>query len=120
VIHPNSIAALRQEQAFSCPQKRETLILESAKSWPGIGTFTDREMMQYLKLPDMNAVRPRITEMVERGLLVECQSVIDSVTGKRVRTCRLATCTPAAANPVQVAPAAPVVAFRPVSQLALF
>jgi hypothetical protein len=120
VIHANSVAALRSEQAFSCPQKRESLILESAKNWPENGAFTDREMMQYLGFTEPNAVRPRITEMVERGILVEAGSVIDSVTGKRVRTCRLATCTPAAANPVYVAPAAPVVAFRPVSQLNLF
>jgi hypothetical protein len=35
---------------------------------------------------DMNSVRPRITELVEEGFLVEGPSVKDALTGRTVRT----------------------------------
>lgn len=46
---------------------------------------TDRAVMQMLSMPDMNCVRPRITELVKAGALAEAGEVICPVTGKRVR-----------------------------------
>lgn len=51
---------------------------------------TDRHVMTALGFTDMNAVRPRITELIKAGLLVECGETIDYVTGKRVRLVRMA------------------------------
>lgn len=52
--------------------------------------LTDRECMESLGLTDMNSVRPRITEMIEQGVLHEGESRTDHVTKKTVRTCSLA------------------------------
>ena len=49
------------------------------------GRGTDRQIRDRLGLPDMNNVRPRITELVDAGLLREVDSVVCSVTGKTVR-----------------------------------
>lgn len=51
------------------------------------GEMTAREVRDKLyKHADMNAVRPRITELCQAGLLVECAKKYDKVTGRYV-TC---------------------------------
>lgn len=52
--------------------------------------MSDREVMLILGFTDMNSVRPRITELIKRGVLVECGSIVDVVTGMTVRISRLA------------------------------
>lgn len=52
--------------------------------------LTDRQAKERLGEADMNAVRPRITEMVDSGVLVECGKMKDEVTGKTVRVCAIA------------------------------
>lgn len=47
--------------------------------------WTDREIAAGLGYTDMNCVRPRITEMVSAGLLIEADSVRCPCTGKTVR-----------------------------------
>jgi predicted ArsR family transcriptional regulator len=50
------------------------------------GEMTAREVANALGYLDMNAVRPRITELCKEGYLVEAGIRIDPVTGRRV-TC---------------------------------
>lgn len=40
---------------------------------------------------DMNAVRPRLTEMTKEGFVEVCGTVIDNVTGRRVAKYRRLT-----------------------------
>jgi len=47
--------------------------------------MTDREVAEALLFDDMNAVRPRITELVQAGSLVEVGSKQDTETGRTVR-----------------------------------
>lgn len=49
-------------------------------------SYTDRQVLFWLNLDDMNQVRPRITELIRDGYLYEGKSVICSVTGRPVRT----------------------------------
>jgi hypothetical protein len=48
--------------------------------------MTDREVMHALGYCDMNAVRPRITELIQAGALHEAGERTDPATGKTVRT----------------------------------
>ena len=65
---------------------------EIVKYFFGMGTSsaTDREIMQALGYKDMNAVRPRITELIKRGFLEECGSMRDPGTKRIVRLIRWA------------------------------
>lgn len=49
---------------------------------------TDRQVAGWLGFADMNAVRPRITELIERGWVEECGATRCPVTGKTVRLVR--------------------------------
>jgi transcription initiation factor IIE alpha subunit len=51
--------------------------------------FTDREIAYALGTLDMNYVRPRITELIRDGFLIECGKVKDNSTGKTVRIVKL-------------------------------
>ena len=51
---------------------------------------TDREIMQGCGYKDMNAVRPRITELIKRGFLEECGDIKDPLTKRKVRLIRWA------------------------------
>jgi hypothetical protein len=81
VIHANSRAAYYIEQP-KLP-KRISAIL----SWlTANGEATDRQIAQGMGFGnDLNAVRPRITECVRDGLLVEVTNIECPVTGKLVR-----------------------------------
>jgi predicted HTH transcriptional regulator len=79
-LHANSVAAYVAEQPKL--SKRAQTILE----WIVIyGPHTDREVMQRMGFVDMNNVRPRITELVKLGRLMEVGDVICPVTKKSVR-----------------------------------
>ncbi len=49
--------------------------------------LTDRQVMEALGFTDGNAVKPRISELVEDGKLYECGKVKDHITNKTVRVC---------------------------------
>ena len=85
-LHQNSLEAYWSGQVgeFSRREK-EILAIFRSKA----GTFTDREIMLGLGFTEMNCVRPRITELIQRGVLEEVGSLIDNVTQKRVRRVRL-------------------------------
>ncbi len=53
--------------------------------------MTDREVCSALGYKDMNAVRPRMTELIQQGVLIECGKVRDYLTGRRVRQCTVKT-----------------------------
>ena len=54
------------------------------------GPATDRQVMIGLGFADMNAVRPRITELIDAHLLYECGQKIDPATRKTVRIVKVA------------------------------
>lgn len=78
----NSTATMRHD--------RRAIVLGLFQDNPAL-SFTDRQALNrlYPGSGDMNMVRPRITELIESGYLIECGSVSCPVTGKTVRECRL-------------------------------
>lgn len=78
--HTNSIQAYREEEPKL--SRRASLILEWITKR---GPHTDREVMQGMGFSDMNSVRPRITELIEKAKLMEVGSIVCPVTKKRVR-----------------------------------
>jgi predicted HTH transcriptional regulator len=79
-MHEHSLAAYREERKNLLT--RGQLVLEWLRSHP---KSTDRQIMEGLGFRDMNQVRPRCTELVEKGLLVEVGELRCPVTGKTVR-----------------------------------
>jgi hypothetical protein len=82
-IHANSHAAHADLHAAGTLSKRQALIYAWLIGHPR--PWTDREVAAHLRFPDMNCVRPRITELVGMGLLTEVGSVRCPVTGRTVR-----------------------------------
>lgn len=82
--HANSVAAWREHDADT----REALILSVYRL--SLHPMTDREVAERLGFADMNMARPTITRLVQAGRLVECPSVVDGATKRKVRTLRVA------------------------------
>lgn len=82
-VHANSHAAHEELSADGRLSKRQAVIYAWMAAHPQ--PWTDRGVAAHLNFPDMNCVRPRITELIGRGLLVEVDSVRCPVTGKTVR-----------------------------------
>jgi DNA-binding Lrp family transcriptional regulator len=80
LIHPNSVKAYYEGQkAFT---ERHHKVLEYLQEHR---IATDREIMRGLGFGEPNAVRPRITELVQAGVLRECGTLSDPETLKTVR-----------------------------------
>lgn len=82
-MHENSLQAYRQ----TAPARltRTQVIMQ----WiAGRGPVTDRQVMQGLGFSDPNKVRPRITELVDLGDLVECGRTRED--GHQVRRVKIA------------------------------
>lgn len=78
--HPNSVAALASsQQAIS---ERARAVLENVKTQ---GPGTDREIAARMGFDHRSAVQPRISELVDAGLLAEIGSKTDPETNKSVR-----------------------------------
>lgn len=80
--HSNSLAASEQMQTIITARRA------AITAWlRDYGPATDRQVRDALfgTNADMNMVRPRITELLDAGALVECGSVECEVTGRRVR-----------------------------------
>ena len=77
LIHENSLKSNHEME------KRQAAILEIYKIMPTC--LTDRDVMFHMGMFDMNAVRPRISEMLDRGILEERGKVTCPVTGRTVR-----------------------------------
>lgn len=79
-MHANSLAAYHEGT-----ETRETRSSRILSLFDFRAVLTDREVCERLEYPDMNAVRPRITELIKQGLLREVGHAIDRVTGRKVR-----------------------------------
>lgn len=80
MIHQHSIEAYHGEQP------RLTRRAQRIVAWLELHPRkTDREIMRGLGYSDMNSVRPRVTELVDAGALVEVGEKRCEVTGKTVR-----------------------------------
>jgi hypothetical protein len=83
-MHANSLDAFK---SLNTGARRQAILeVYRASSCP----LTDRDVGERLGFSDLNAVKPRITEAIKRGLLVECPSVPDHATKRTVRTATLA------------------------------
>lgn len=81
-MHENSLEAYRSSAPMR--QTRAQVIL----SWiAGRGPVTDRQVMLGLGFSDPNKVRPRITELVDIGDLVECGRIRED--GHQVRQVKI-------------------------------
>lgn len=83
-IHQNSLEAfdtIEDERG----ERAEMIYQLLAKSGAAL---TDRQIMTELRFHEPNAVRPRITELIDNRWLVETSSVVCPVTGKHVRRVR--------------------------------
>lgn len=54
-----------------------------------LGVATDRKIKDHLNLPDMNNVRPRVTELIKLGIIIEDGEDICDETNRSVRLIRL-------------------------------
>lgn len=79
-MHRNSLAAYEAEESRLSKRAQAVLAWITAH-----GPHTDREVMQGMGFTDPNAVRPRITELIDAHKLIEVGDVRCPVTGKRVR-----------------------------------
>lgn len=77
-MHPNSRASWRSLE----PSARCRAIIEALQAH---GPSTDRQVAGYLGTPDLNCVRPRITEMTKAGVLRDVGNVVCVTTRTRVR-----------------------------------
>ena len=92
-MHTHSLMAWREcRDLFS---RRELMVLHFLDGHKD-RSFTDREIMQSLGFVEPNAVRPRISDLVngntrhEGGYVEECGSCLCDVTNKTVRLVRIA------------------------------
>lgn len=81
--HTNSQLAYEAIQSEGKLSMRQALILQWLLAHPQ--PWTDREIAAGMGYPDMNCVRPRITELIKIGLVSEFDNVKCVVTGKTVR-----------------------------------
>jgi predicted ArsR family transcriptional regulator len=79
-MHENSLFAWAEEQN-RLGERASQILASLHQDGPG----TDREICKRLGFTDPNACRPRLTELIKKGLARECGSTRDSVTGKTVR-----------------------------------
>ena len=84
MIHPNSAECYATLNLSA----REEAVLSA---FVGELWLTDRQVMAKMGQTDPNACRPRITALVQRGILVECGKTKDETTGKTVRICTIRT-----------------------------
>ena len=85
-MHPNSLIAY-QEEARKFNDREKMIYGHLTMTHAPI---TDREVKDYLfgKAGDMNNVRPRITDLIEKKWVIEVDKIRDYVTGKSVRRVR--------------------------------
>lgn len=81
--HPHSREAYDELQVAQKLPRRAAAIYKWMLAHPG--AWTDREIAARMGYPDMNCVRPRLTEMVQWGLLIEADAILCPLTRKRVR-----------------------------------
>ena len=83
-MHENSLKAFAAEHRKL--SRRESEVLGQVYR---MGSCTDRMVKDCLGYSDMNTVRPRITELLKKGLVEEAGDCIDKETGRHVRIVRI-------------------------------
>ena len=79
-VHQNSIESYHSSGPLI--SRRAQMVLDWVRA---NGRATDRQVMQGLGFTDGNAVKPRISELIQIGLLVEVGATRCHITGKTVR-----------------------------------
>ena len=87
-MHQNSLLALLENAPHLSKRERAIVELLEGDSMQHLGR-TDRMIMNALGFSDPNSVRPRITELVTKGVLEECGDCKDAVSGMTVRRVRI-------------------------------
>ncbi len=82
MIHPNSSAAYAAITDEGITANRCRLILAFLRNH---GASTERDVMLGLGFCDMNSVRPRLSELIDDGRVLEVGSRPDAMTGRKVR-----------------------------------
>jgi len=86
-LHAHSLDARDHNQAAHKGRKQLILDCLFVKGKP----MTDRQIRDAIcHGGDMNSVRPRITELIREGKLMECGEIVDPVTQENVRVVWLA------------------------------
>jgi len=83
MVHLHSIAAYHELD-------KEGRRFEVKGAFERRGPMTDRQAALFLGSQDPNYVRPRITELIRSGDLIECGKIRDEYTGRTVRVVRVA------------------------------
>lgn len=86
MTHRHSAESLHDEQAQGRISRRAEAVLKVLQG--ATRPLTDREIADALGFSDLNAVRPRITELIALGFVAEMRAVRCETTGKTVRTTR--------------------------------
>jgi len=84
-MHQNSLFAYCEEKQVL--GERAQSILVKLQAWAP-NAATDRQITQAMGFSDLNCVRPRLTELIKRGLVEECGNTKCEITGKTVRLVR--------------------------------
>jgi hypothetical protein len=98
IMHINSLNTYQEEMARLSKRAKMILSWLLTKHAQDLMPLTDREIKDGMRFTEMNMVRPRITEMIKKGLLIECGSTTCRTTGKTVRLIAI----PKAENPNQM------------------
>lgn len=80
-IHENSVLS-NEDGKERLYELRRAKVLAALRSSPA--PMTVREIMTYCGFEDPNAVRPRVTELLKDGALIEAGNVQCPITGRRV------------------------------------
>lgn len=84
-VHDHSIQTF-----YETEQERAKRRAEVFEAFIKIGRpATDREICYSLGYSDLNSTRPRVSEMIDSGELIEVGKVIDHVTGRKVRISKI-------------------------------
>lgn len=98
-VHANSLAAYREGRLEVFAQRDRDCL----RALERLGVASDRDVMAYLGHAEPNAVRPRLTELIDKGVVEECGTMTDPLTGRTVRRVRIVRVPVAATEVAQTA-----------------
>ncbi len=87
-MHQHSLLAFWENGPRLSKREKAIVALLESDSMQHLGR-TDRMIMSALGFTDPNSVRPRISTLIDRGILEPCGECKDSVSGQTVRRVRL-------------------------------
>ena len=85
-VHKFSIEAYHEGKMHGFFNDRQTEIIHAVR---GMKECTVRELCERLGYSDLNAIRPRCTELIDKGVLEEAGSKKCDKTGRTVMTVRI-------------------------------